>query len=104
MRLFRLNSWFPVTEYCRITLQKSGKCNEIHVHERISVPSVSISKKNNLKINLKKNTLLFHISIKFFQNLKKRIEFRRYFTHGLVLQRQIIKAWSLLARGRVYLK
>ncbi len=27
--------------------------------------------KNNLKINFFKNTLLFHIRIKFFQNLKK---------------------------------
>ncbi len=29
--------------------------------------------KNNLKINSFKNTLLFHISIKFFQNLKKEL-------------------------------
>ncbi len=36
--------------------------------------------------------LLFHISITFFQNLKK-IEFLGYFTHRLVLQRNI-KAWS----------
>ncbi len=47
--------------------------------------------------------LLFHISIKFFRKFKKRIEFRGYFPHGLVLQRKI-KAWSLLALGRVYLK
>ncbi len=30
-------------------------------------------KKNNLKINFFLNTLLFHISIKFFQNLKKEM-------------------------------
>ncbi len=47
--------------------------------------------KNNFKINFLKNTLLFHISIKFFQI--KKIEFCGYFTYGLVLQRKI-KAWS----------
>ncbi len=52
-------------------------------------------------MNYFKNTLLFHINIKFFQ--KKKIEFCGYFTHGLVLQRKI-KAWNLLALGRVYLK
>ncbi len=29
--------------------------------------------KNNLKINLQKNTLVFHNSVKFFQNLKKEL-------------------------------
>ncbi len=29
--------------------------------------------KNNLKIIFLKNTLLFHINIKFFQNLKKKL-------------------------------
>ncbi len=29
--------------------------------------------KNNLKVNFLENTLLFHISIKFFQNLKKEL-------------------------------
>ncbi len=34
---------------------------------------IEFSKKNNLKIIFFLNTLLFHISIKFFQNLKKEL-------------------------------
>ncbi len=33
----------------------------------------TLNNKNNFKINYFKNTLLFHISIKFFQNLKKEL-------------------------------
>ncbi len=38
-----------------------------------SSPQGLKKKKNNLKINFLKNMLLFHISIKFFQNLKKEL-------------------------------
>ncbi len=55
-----------------------------------------------------KNTFFLKYAFISYQNkilskLKKIIKFRGYFTHGLVLQRKI-KAWSLLALGRVYLK
>ncbi len=59
--------------------------------------------KNNLKINFFKKYAFISYQYKILSKLKKRIEFCGYFTHGLVLQRKI-KAWSLLALGRVYLK
>ncbi len=46
-----------------------------------------VFRKNNLKINFFKYMPSFRIS-KTFSKFKKN-EFRRYFTHGLVLQRKI---------------
>ncbi len=37
------------------------------------VSNNDVINKNNLKVNFFKNTLLFHTSIKFFQNLKKEL-------------------------------
>ncbi len=80
-------------------------------HEKTKVtclPIIEIAgaiqhQKNNLKIIFFLKYAFISYQYEILSKFEKNIEFRRYFTHGLVLQRKI-KAWSLLALGRVYLK
>ncbi len=63
-------------------------------------PAADAFRKNKRKNKFFKKYAFNSYQYKILLKYKKRIEFRRYFTYGLVLQRKI-KAWSLLPLGRV---